>query len=112
MVHSFRCKRLNIILDRDLSFFSLGIVITGVYRYRLKICVPRKEAQKISKKTVETLKKVRCDEKLELFWKVKVTKKRRAPARIEECLEGNAAPKFGENIVSYYRKIYYKLSIV
>ena len=49
---------------------------------------------------------------LNSFGKSKLPRKRRAPARIEECLEGNAAPKFDENIVSYYRKIYYKLSIV
>ena len=64
---------------------------------------------------------MRCDEKFELFWKdgqnkaaslridpPKLPKKRKAPSRIEECLGGNAAPEFDEEIVSYYRKIYYE----
>ena len=35
-------------------------------------------------------------------------RKRGGPPRIEECLGGNAAPEFDEDIVSYYRKIYYE----
>ena len=34
--------------------------------------------------------------------------KRRASPRIKECLGGNVAPEFDEDICSYYRKIYYE----
>ena len=82
------------------------------------LCVA--EAQEISKKIVETLKKMRCDEKFELFWKdvqnkaanlrfhpPKLPRKMRASYRIEKCLGENAASKFDEYIVFYYRKVYY-----
>ena len=64
---------------------------------------------------------MRCDEKFELFWKdrqnkaaslridpPKLPKKRKEPSRIEECLGGNAAPEFDEDIVPSYRKVYYE----
>ena len=35
-------------------------------------------------------------------------RKKRAPARIEECLGGSAAPKFDGDVVSHYRKVYYE----
>ena len=78
------------------------------------------EAQKISKKTVKTLKKMRWDEKFELIWKdvqkksaslrinpPKLLREKRASPRIEECLGGNTATEFDKDIASYYRKIYY-----
>ena len=79
------------------------------------------EAQKISKKTVETLKKIRWDKKYEPFWNdfenkaanlridpPKLPRKRRTPPSIEECPRENAAPEFDEYIVSLLRKIYYE----
>ena len=78
------------------------------------------EAQKISKNT-RNPKKMRCDERFGLFQKDVQNKpanlrigpsvlprKRGGPPRIEECLGGNTAPEFDEDIVSYYRKIYYE----
>ena len=78
------------------------------------------EPQKIKKKqTVETPKKMRCDEKFELFQKdvqnkaanlrinlPKLQREKRAPPRFEECFGRNAAPESDVGIVSYYRKIY------
>ena len=82
------------------------------------LCVA--EAQKISKKTIKTLKKMKLDKKFELLWKdvqnkasnlridsPKLTRIRRAPPRTDEYPGGNAAPEFEEYIVSYYRKVYY-----
>ena len=79
------------------------------------------DVQTISKKTVKTLKMMRCDEYFELFWKdeqnkaanlsidsQKLPSKKRAPPRIEECLGGYTAPEFDEDIISYYRKTYYE----
>ena len=79
------------------------------------------EAQKVSKKTAETVKKMKCDEKFQLIWKdlqnkvanlhidpPKLPWKRRAPPRIKECLGENAVPEFDEDNVPYYRKIYYE----
>ena len=76
------------------------------------------EAQKVAKSTVDTLKKMRRDEKFKLFWKDVENKatifdvdpprfpiKKRAPARIEECLDGSVAPEFDDDVVSHYRKI-------
>ena len=34
-------------------------------------------------------------------------RKKRAPVRIEECLGGGAEPEYDDDVVSYYRKIYY-----
>ena len=79
------------------------------------------EAQKIPTKTIETQKEIRWDEKCEIFWKdiqnkagnlrinpSKLPRKRTTPPKIEKCPGGNAAPGFDENIISYYRKFYYK----
>ena len=41
-MQSLRCKPFSIFLDLVLLFYSLGMVITSVHRYRLKICVPWK----------------------------------------------------------------------
>ena len=78
------------------------------------------EAQKIAKSTANTLKKMRSDKKFNLFWKdvknkaaifdvdpPKFPRKKRAPARTEECLGGGAEPEFEKDVVSHYRKIYY-----
>ena len=43
-----------------------------------------------------------------MYQSSKVTQERRAPPRLEECLGGNIAPEFYEEIVSYYRKVYYE----
>ena len=64
---------------------------------------------------------MRCDEKFELFWKdvqkkaanlsidpPKLPREMVALLRIQECLGGNGTPEFHEDIVSYYRKIYYE----
>ena len=64
---------------------------------------------------------MRSDEKFNLFWKdvenksaifdvdpPRLPRKKRAPDRIEECLGGSAAPEFVDDVVSYYRKIYYE----
>ena len=64
---------------------------------------------------------MRSDEKFKLFWKdvenkaaifdvnpERLPRKKLAPARIEECLGGSAAPEFNDDVVSHYRKIYYK----
>ena len=64
---------------------------------------------------------MRSDEKFNLFWKdvknkaaifdvdpPRLPRKKRAPARIEECLGGSAAPEFEDDVVSHYRKIYYE----
>ena len=64
---------------------------------------------------------MRCDEKLELFWKdilnkatnlridpPKLPKGKKTPSRIEECLGGNAASEFDKVIASYCRKNYYE----
>ena len=74
------------------------------------LCVA--EVQKFLKKTVETLKKMRCDENFEPFWKdiqnkaanlhidhPKLPRKRRVPGRIGECLVGIVAPDLHEDIV-------------
>ena len=79
------------------------------------------EAQKIAKSTVNKLKKMRSDEKFNLFWKDvenkaaifdvdprRLPRKKRVPARIKECLGGSAAPEFDDDVVSHYRKIYYE----
>ena len=77
------------------------------------------EAQKIAKNTVNTLKKMRSDEKFNLFWKdvenkaaifdvdlPRLPRKKRAPARIDDCLGGSGTPEFDGDMVSHYRKTY------
>ena len=62
------------------------------------------EVQKIAKSTVNTLKRMRSNEKFNLFWKdvenkaaifdvdhPRLPRKKKAPARSEECLGGRAA---------------------
>ena len=79
------------------------------------------KAQNIAKSTVITLKKMRSDEKFNLFWKdvenkaaildvdpPRLPRKKRVPARIEECLGGSATPEFDDDVVSHNRKIYYE----
>ena len=64
---------------------------------------------------------MRGDEKFNLYWKdvqnkaaifdvdlPRLPRKKRVPARIEECLGGSAALEFDDYVVSHYRKIYYK----
>ena len=79
-------------------------------------------SENFEKNPIEILKNTRCDETLKLIWKdaenkaaslridpPKLPRKsRRAPSRIEECVGGNALPEFEEDIISYYRKIYYE----
>ena len=61
----------------------------------------------------------KSDEKFNLFWKdvenkaaildvdpPRLLRKKRVPARIEECLGGSATPEFDDDVVSHYRKIY------
>ena len=38
----------------------------------------------------------------------RLPRKKRAPARIEECLGESPAPEFDDDVVSHYRKIYYE----
>ena len=68
------------------------------------------EAQQISKKIVETLKKMKDVQSKAAnprFHRPKLPRKMIAPHRIEKCLGGNAASKFHKDIVFYYRKTYY-----
>ena len=64
---------------------------------------------------------MRSDEKFNLFRKYfenkaaifdvdppRLPRKKRGPARIEECLGVSAAPEFDDDVVSHYRKIYYE----
>ena len=116
-MYSLRCKRLSIFFGLRLAILLLRHSDNLSKSSQAKdLCAT--EAQKVLKKTVETLKKMRCDDKIKLFWKdlqnkpanlridpPKLSGKRRAPLRIEECLGGNAAPEFEEDIVSYNRKI-------
>ena len=75
----------------------------------------------IWKKVVKATNKIGCEEEFELFWKdvqnkatylrinpLTLPKKRRAPPKIEECLGINTAPEFDQDIISYYKKIYYE----
>ena len=63
----------------------------------------------------------KSDEKFNLFWKdvenkaaildvdpPRLPRKKRVPARIEECLGGSATPEFDDDVVSHNRKIYYE----
>ena len=64
---------------------------------------------------------MRSDEKFNLFWKdvknkaaifdvdpPRLPRKKRAPARIDQCLGGSATPEFDGDMVSHYRKTYYE----
>lgn len=77
------------------------------------------QAQTMATKTVLTLNKIRTDRDFNLFWKKvtlkveslnieepKLPRKRKAPARIEDCLGGKAAPEYSNDAISYYRRIY------
>ena len=35
-------------------------------------------------------------------------RKKRVPARIEQCLGASAVPEFDDDVLSHYRKIYYE----
>ena len=74
------------------------------------------EAQKIAKTSVNTLKKKWEVTRNLSFWKdaknkaaifdvdpLRLSRKKRAPARIEECLWGSAAPEFNDDVVSHYK---------
>ena len=71
-----------------------------------------------SKKHCEHTKKLRSDEKFNLFGKdveheaaifdedpPRLPRKKRVPVRIEECLRGGAALEFDDDVASHYRKI-------
>lgn len=79
------------------------------------------QAQTMAKKTIIVLEKIRTDQDFNLFWKKvtlkaeslnvdepKLPRKRKAPARIEDCFGGKAAPEYLNDAVSYYRRIYYE----
>ena len=64
---------------------------------------------------------MRTDENCHLFWEdvkqkatkldvdtPKLSKKRRAPARIEEVLGGKAAPEYANDVISDHRRIYFE----
>ena len=87
--------------------------------YTKDICAA--EVQAIAKHTVATLKKMKADENCHLIWedvKQKVTKidvdapqlyrKRKAPTRKEEFFGGKAAPKYTNDVISQYRRIYFE----
>ena len=78
------------------------------------------EAQTIAKHTVATFKKMRTDKNCHLFWEdmeqkatkldvdaPKLSRKRRAPTRIEEFFGGKAAPEYA-NDISHCRRIYFE----
>ena len=69
----------------------------------------RRRSTEDSKKHCQHTKKMRNDEKFNLFWK-DVEKKATifdVDPRIEECLGASAKPGFDEDI-SHYRKVYYE----
>ena len=112
MFEYFFGLRLAILLLRHSDNFSTSL-------QRFQYCG---SSENFEKKPVEILKNMRWDEKLKLIWKDAESKaaslrinppklprkSRRAPSRIEECVGGNALPEFEEDIISYYRKIYYE----
>ena len=74
------------------------------------------EAQTIAKNTVATLKKMKTVETCHLFWEdvkqkarkldvnaPKLSRKRRAPARIEEFFGGKPAPEYDNDVASHHR---------
>ena len=87
--------------------------------YTKDICAA--EVQAIAKHTVAALKKMKADENCHLIWedvKQKATKidvdapqlyrKRKAPTRKEEFFGGKAAPKYTNDVISQYRRIYFE----
>ena len=80
-----------------------------------------------SKRSVATLKKMRIDENDHLFWEdvkqkatkldvdaPKLSRKRRAPTRIEEFFAGKSAPEYVNDVISHYGRIYFesKVSVI
>ena len=83
------------------------------------LCVA--EAQIIAKHTVATLKKIKADENCHLFLEgvkqkatkldfdaPKLSRKRTAPARIEELFGGKASLEYGNDVISHYHRIYFE----
>ena len=62
MMCKLKCEHLIISSGWGLAFF-LDIVITWAHRYKLEICAPPK------KKHCQHARKIRSDEKFNLFWK-------------------------------------------
>ena len=67
--------------------------------------------------TVATLKKMSTGENFCLFWEdvrqkdvdaLKLSRKRRAPTRVEEFFSGKAAPEYVNDVVSHYHIIYFE----
>ena len=79
------------------------------------------EAQEIASMTIKTLQGIRNDQCFQLFYE-RVTKeakikdvaepvlprKRKTPARIEECLGGRAVPEFPSSPQERYKAIYFE----
>ena len=69
------------------------------------------------KHTVATPKKMSTDENFHLFWEdvkqkdvdaLKLSRKRRAPTRVEEFFDGKASPEYANDVVSHYHIIYFE----
>ena len=104
--------RLGILLLRHSDNLSTSLQVES-------LCAT--EAQEIAKSTVNTLKRMRSDEKFNLFWKdvenkaaiffvdhPRLPRKKRALPKIEEFLGGGAALEFNDDVVSHNRKINYE----
>ena len=76
------------------------------------------EAQTVAKHTVATLNKMRMDEHCHLIWEnvkqkatnlddntPKLSRRKRAPAKIEEFSGGKAAPEYANDVIFQYRRI-------
>ena len=77
------------------------------------------KAQKLSRRTVDTIDSFREEAQLDKFWddtlsdltilevdNTKLPRKRKSPQRIEDCFNGSANLEFYSVIPSYYRQIY------